>query len=297
MKILHVADHSGRDNDDEGSIGYALEQLGHSVTRIAEEDSLPDHGFDFCLFHKGTDLDRLASLKIPCVFWYFDLICNLHYEDLAARYGARQAWVRRATELCLCGFCTDGDWVASDTSGKLHHLLQGCDERIATQVQFTNSRPHIDILFTGTPITPLLRLKHIEYLRKIYGTRLTTIGHRVKHRIHGAKLSRYLLWSKIALAPIAPVTNWYWSNRVYLTTSLGGFMVHPRCCKLMSHFQEGNEIAYYDTMKESSDVIRYYLEHDEEREQIRRRGYERCLREHTYRHRCEELIRKIKERL
>ena len=39
------------------------------------------------------------------------------------------------------------------------------------------------------------------------------------------------------------------------------------------------------TWAELADKINYYLQHETAREAIRRAGYERCLREHTWQHR------------
>ena len=41
------------------------------------------------------------------------------------------------------------------------------------------------------------------------------------------------------------------------------------------------------------DKIKYYLEHNEEREAIARAGYERTLREHTYEKRFNEIFKTI----
>jgi spore maturation protein CgeB len=39
--------------------------------------------------------------------------------------------------------------------------------------------------------------------------------------------------------------------------------------------------------------IRYYLQHDDERETIRHAGHERTLREHTYEQRIMDIFQKI----
>ena len=52
----------------------------------------------------------------------------------------------------------------------------------------------------------------------------------------------------------------------------------------------GNEIATYRTVEECVNRVRYYLEHDKEREDIARRGRERAVREHTWDKRFSDLI-------
>jgi len=65
----------------------------------------------------------------------------------------------------------------------------------------------------------------------------------------------------------------------------------------MDHYYEnGKEIVYYDgTVADLVGKIRYYLAHDEEREKIANAGYERTLRENTYRKRFKEIFEIIKK--
>ena len=44
------------------------------------------------------------------------------------------------------------------------------------------------------------------------------------------------------------------------------------------------------------DKIDYYLKHDEEREQIRREGFEFCKANYTYKNRVEEIIKYVRAR-
>ncbi len=62
----------------------------------------------------------------------------------------------------------------------------------------------------------------------------------------------------------------------------GGFYLVEYIEELEEFFEIGKEIVCYSDPEELSDKIKYYLRHDSERETIRRAGYERCLREHTW---------------
>ncbi len=55
--------------------------------------------------------------------------------------------------------------------------------------------------------------------------------------------------------------------------------------ELNDYFKIGEEILCYQTDDELLQLIQYYLEHEEEREAIRKRAYLRFLKEHTYLHR------------
>ena len=55
-------------------------------------------------------------------------------------------------------------------------------------------------------------------------------------------------------------------------------------------FREGEHFVAYDGLDDLVEVIRFYLEHDDERERIARQGYELVLSKHTYRIRVEEML-------
>lgn len=73
----------------------------------------------------------------------------------------------------------------------------------------------------------------------------------------------------------------------------GGFLLTSRADNLEHYFVPGKEIAIFENVPDLIGKIRHYLEHDEEREQIRMAGYERARREHTYEIRFREIFRAI----
>jgi len=165
MKILYVARHGPQDNMDEDAIAYALQQLGHEVICIQERHGKDALGYqaDFCLFHKWEDHATIEQMKLPKVFWYFDLVRTDDLE-LRQRTITREDWVNFATNQCDLGFLTDGDWVNQDKTGKLNWLTQGADERTLT---YLDPDPNINlpsILFTGV-VYGSRRRSHIESLQ------------------------------------------------------------------------------------------------------------------------------------
>jgi spore maturation protein CgeB len=73
-----------------------------------------------------------------------------------------------------------------------------------------------------------------------------------------------------------------------------------RTCYLTGHTDEiadfydvGREIDTYHTTEELVDKTRYYLAHPAAAERVREAGYQRALRDHTWRRRFEELFAKI----
>jgi spore maturation protein CgeB len=70
----------------------------------------------------------------------------------------------------------------------------------------------------------------------------------------------------------------------------GGFYMVEYMEELEEFFEIGKEIVCYTGPQDLADKIEYYLRHETEREAIRKAGYERCLRGHTWRHRFEKVF-------
>jgi spore maturation protein CgeB len=62
----------------------------------------------------------------------------------------------------------------------------------------------------------------------------------------------------------------------------GGFYMVEYMEELEEFFDIGKEIVCYTDAGDLAEKIKYYLAHDDERERIRKAGYERCLRDHTW---------------
>lgn len=299
MKILYVANHGCGGNQDEEAIHYALQSLGHEVVKVNEGKSRDASNVkaDFLLFHKWSHFNAIRACKLPRVFWYFDLITCTD-PSLSARNRARESWMEAMVPLVDVGFCTDGDWVRrynccpSDQAGKLITLRQGADERVLQQ---RSPQPNkCSILFTGIcKGGGLGRETFVEDLKTRYGDSFLHIPSGCYREQFASTVATY----KIVVAPDFPVTDLYWSNRVYNTLGAGGFLLHPYCKGLALHYRDGCDLVYYYDRVDLFDKIDYYLTKPDERETIRQGGYETTFKEHLYRHRCEELIRTVKERL
>jgi spore maturation protein CgeB len=73
----------------------------------------------------------------------------------------------------------------------------------------------------------------------------------------------------------------------------GGFYMTEYMEELEEFFDIGKEIVCYADRRDLAQKIKYYLSHDREREQIRRAGHERCLRDHTWEKRFEKVFEEI----
>src|SRR3712207_2982449 len=73
----------------------------------------------------------------------------------------------------------------------------------------------------------------------------------------------------------------------------GGFYMVEYMEELEEFFEVGKEVVCYEGPEDLADKIKYYLSHDAEREAIRRAGYERCLRDHTWQKRFEKVFEEM----
>ena len=81
------------------------------------------------------------------------------------------------------------------------------------------------------------------------------------------------------------------SLRLFDVCGCGGFLLTNWQEELPELYEPGVEAEYFGSKEELLDQAGYYLEHDEERAEIARRGYERTKAEHTYDRRIAEMIR------
>lgn len=82
-------------------------------------------------------------------------------------------------------------------------------------------------------------------------------------------------------------------GRHFEVPQCGGFQLTTPADDIESYFMPDREIVIVDNMLEMVNKIRYYLEHNEEREQIAEAGYQRMLGEHQWKHRFVDILREI----
>ena len=106
----------------------------------------------------------------------------------------------------------------------------------------------------------------------------------------GRDMYQILRKSRITLnhhGDIAPYAN---NMRLYEATGIGALLVTDWKENLHEMFEPGKEVVAYRTPEECLDLVKYYLDHDNESEAIAHAGQERTLREHTYYQRMQEFM-------
>lgn len=78
--------------------------------------------------------------------------------------------------------------------------------------------------------------------------------------------------------------------RIFEALSTGSFLLTNWIPTLEYLFDDGKHLITYNTLDEMVELVRYYLEHEDEREKIAKAGYEQFINNHTYRHRVEKIL-------
>ncbi len=296
MRILYIANHDQSNNDDEGAITDALSRLGHDVQRLHEKKGHLAHRIkaDFLLFHKWDDPETLAKLDMPKAYWYFDLVDWPTDDSLAPRCAARKAWMQRITPLVDIGFCTDGDWVRKDTTGKLRWLTQGCDQRVKEYGTPPFVYKDTELLFLGiSKGGGWGRTEFVDRMSIKYGVKFRHIP----KGLYGRDLHDQILKTKIVVSPPTPVTDYYWSNRVYVTLSHGALLLHPHSLGLSEQFQDNEHLKYYYSMSDLDSWIQYYWKRRDRRDELAAQGMAQAHANHSYIQRCEMLMNIVEKEM
>jgi len=289
MKILYIAKHGQPNNDDENSIWLSLFKLGHDIDRFQLNNFDTDKPildqirtkYDFVLFHKlpSQDYVEYVCSRWKGVCWYFDAI--------AKGFASNDDYIAMVKNICFMGFFTDGDFVNSQGEDKIKLLRQGLDIDLVHDNSLYISEPvlkPLDFVFIGTVghggYTD--REKYLRQLSDDYKWQPHT-----QYNIFKEQLAAVCQQTKIMLA-MPPVTDHYWSNRVYLLGGRSGFVLHPYASELEKQF--GDSLAFYKNYEELKAKIDFYCENDKERERMAEKAHSIIVNEHTYLHRCKELM-------
>lgn len=151
------------------------------------------------------------------------------------------------------------------------------------------SRDHVKTLPT---LEYLAQNTPIEFFG--YGADNLDAASPIRSRHHGEAwgldMYRSLARSRITLNRHIDVAENNANNmRLFEATGVGTMLLTDRKDNLGELFEIGKEVVAYSSPQEAAELIQYYLAHPDEAQAIAKAGQARTLREHTYRHRMEEL--------
>ena len=189
-------------------------------------------------------------------------------------------------------FCTDklmADWFNDNTKVKGHFLPAGVyhEECVMLQPQPVN----YDVIFVGSKNYHKewsYRPKLIDWLRQTYGSRFLHIGGDGDTGVvRGLALNQIYANAKVAVGDtLCKNFNYpfYSSDRLWESLGRGAFTIYPKIKGLNNYFEDKKEVIYYKfgDFNGLNEKIDYYIENNNEREKIRKAGFERCKKEGTY---------------
>lgn len=122
------------------------------------------------------------------------------------------------------------------------------------------------------------------------------IRQRYRGEAWGLAMYRVLAQTKIAINRHIGVAGEYANNmRLYETTGIGAMLMTDEKKNLGDLFVVGQEVVTYGNHQDLVDKIRYYLDHETERQAIALAGQKRTLTEHGYNNRMKELVKIIEQ--
>lgn len=237
---------------------------------------------DVLLFSKpsrpfyNSILDWCKKVGLPTVCWQWDLYWG---------YRNKKPVQFKADLL----FTTDGGHCEEWQRNYPHHqvLRQGIHEPEAKRF----STDYVwDVAFVGTlHCVHQGRIKLVRHLKSKYGNRFKHVT-----STRGIDLNKLLARVKIVVGDSYPSPN-YWSNRIYEILGRGGFLLYPETEGLDEEFSANVHYAPFTRgdFKGLDERIEFYLHKADQREHIRRLGFELVAGQYTYRHRVGQLLSRI----
>ena len=121
---------------------------------------------------------------------------------------------------------------------------------------------------------------------------------RLNHWRQGIYTHDFSQWcsrAKIALCLVheAHRTEMYFPSRLVNTMATGAFALATYTPRLEQVFTRKVHLDWYNTYDELVELIHYWLQHDEEREQVARQGYEYVMNNHTATHRARQVLEDV----
>lgn len=269
---------------DEEYIAQSFESLGHEVTRLKPNINPIDlqrhlsYKYDMLLYCKWDNPGIKINTKTVC--WLFDL-----YFDYAREY---QVNIRNFFKSQYV-FTTDGGHGDKWKQYGINHqcLRQGI---FKDECFIKESEPIYDVVFVGSESPLYLERNQImEWASKNYSFRW--FGKKNTDEVRGTQLNDLYAKAKIVIGN-SYYSPYYWSNRVVETLGRGGFLIHQEVEGIKEEYPYLVTYKRGD-LKDLKSKIDYYLSHDEEREDIRKKNFEWVKERYTMDKKCAELIAKL----
>ncbi|NVM34383.1 MAG: glycosyltransferase [Candidatus Lokiarchaeota archaeon] len=236
--------------------------------------------YDLVILAKaGTINYKLIPIinKFSKTFYYFMDPLEIAHSLRAYKYASLCTWSSASTTAMNNLFKKKG----ADS----HYILEGFDENIFNPKK-ENNHKELDVIFVGSKNS--IREKYINYLRN-NKINVECYGNGWENKpIYLKKLVNKYRKSKIILN--FPRQDSGFSDRVFQAIGTKTFLLSKYCSDLERVFKRGIHLDWFRTPEECLDMIKFYLEHEDIREQISNEGYNYVLENFTWTRTIEKLI-------
>jgi hypothetical protein len=190
------------------------------------------------------------------------------------------------------------DWFNNNTAVKGHYLPAGVYHK---ECYIEPAKLKNDVIFVGSKKYHQewqYRPQLINWLSDTYKNKFSHYGNGGIKSLRGKELNILYSSSKIVVGDTLCIDFKYpdyWSDRVYETMGRGGFIIHPYVSGMEKEFEDKKHLVFYEygNLKQLKELIDYYMEHDEERETIRKAGHELVKENYTYKNRWESIFKEL----
>lgn len=250
----------------------------------------------------------VRDLDIPTAVWFTD---DPYYTDWTRQIALRYHYVFTLESACAPYYQQLGCM-------HVYHLPLGVNPRLYAPAPSGNTSRY-EICFIGTAFWN--RVQTIDALASYLAQKNTLISGWWWDRLAHYPLLRSKILSGEWLSP-EETSQYYGLSRIVLnihrrsdddTLNHNGdrvpaHSINPRTFEISAcntlqitdyredlprYYEIGKEIVTYTSVHELRELLDYYSRHEQERCEIARRGYERTIRDHTYVHRLEVLLRTV----
>lgn len=231
------------------------------------------------------------ELEVPTVLWFPD--DPQHFEDTAIHIAPAYDYVFTNSIECVPRYKAIG-------VENVEYIPFGCDPEIHHTVNLSEkdfNRYKSDICFVGAQypnrINTLSSLKNfnLQIWGPNWGEKHVPKELQQKWGGRPARLNEMAkIYSASKIALNIPLTENHINMKLFEITGCGAFMITSRMSGLDQLFRIGKEVICYESGQELVELIEYYLDNPEEREEIAKRGQERAHRDHTIEQRMKKII-------
>lgn len=281
--------------------------------------------FDYALYeeYRGENPKRIFYLPLGADYERLDSLIETITEEDRKKYSADISFIGSLyTEKCPYNHLKEESWLKGYLDGVIeaqtkvygYNFLEECiTEEVLQQFkekapfyQFPEKANHNDRaamahLYLGNKVTEQERLRLLKRVSEEYSLDLYTASDfsplpKANYRglaKSATEMPKIFHLSKINLNFTSKPIRTGLPLRLWDILGAGGFVLTNFQSEIPEYFEVGKELDIYASEEELIEKIRYYLEHEEERQTIARNGYQKAKEQYSLELRVKQILRAV----